>query len=474
MDELPMPRDRASALSSLLREKGLVEVISKEEEVVRLTERGRRALAEGLPEEKLLRLLRSRGGSAPVSEVSSMLGAEAPAALGTAQRMGWVRISGAAGRRLVELVRSPGEYELREALEEIGGAGELPVERVGRPLGELRRRGLVEVGKRKRLSVRLTELGVKAVTGEIEVVEEVSKLSRGLIESGRWREVSLKEYDVTALPPVVYPGKLHPYLSFLDEVREILIGMGFEEVKSPIVEAEFWNFDVLFQAQDHPAREVHDSYVVSEPKGPARVEFDALVERVWRTHESGWETGSKGWGYSWSFDIARRLMLRSQMTAASARTLASRREIPLKIFAIDKVFRPEALDRTHSMEFYQCEGVVLGEGLSLKHLFGFIRELIRQLGFEEATFRPAYFPFTEPSAEVYAKHPDLGWIEVAGSGLFRPEVLIPLGYDYPRVQALAWGIGIGRLAMLRMGISDIRDLHSQDLQFLRESPVIWR
>jgi len=195
-----MPRDRASALSSLLKEKGLVEVISEEEEVARLTERGRRALAEGLPEEKLLNLLRSRGGSAPVSEVSSVLGAETPAALGTAQKRGWVRITGATGKKFVEIVRTPREYELREVLEKIGETGELPLDKVGGLAGELRRRGLIEIERKKRLSVRLTELGLKVVSGEVEVIEEVSRLTRALIESGRWREVSLKEYDVTAMP----------------------------------------------------------------------------------------------------------------------------------------------------------------------------------------------------------------------------------------------------------------------------------
>ncbi|MDK2383758.1 MAG: phenylalanine--tRNA ligase subunit alpha, partial [Candidatus Korarchaeota archaeon] len=341
-------------------------------------------------------------------------------------------------------------------------------------LESLRRRGLVEVVEKTEVEIELTDLGRQAAEGKIKVVEEVGKLTRDLIITGEWRKKKLKSYDVRASPPVTYPGKPHPYIHFLEEVREILIGMGFVEVKSPIVEAEFWNFDVLFQAQDHPAREVHDSYQVAFPsEGADLSQYSSLVERVGMTHEHGWETGSKGWGYKWSFDIARRLILRSQTTAASARTLASGLEVPSKIFAIDKVFRPETPDRTHAIEFHQCEGVVLAEDMNVRHLMGFLAEFAKQLGFREVKFKPAYFPFTEPSVEAYVRHETLGWIEIAGSGLFRPEMLIPMGYDYPKVQALAWGIGIGRLAMIRLGLDDIRELHSQNLDYLRRAKLVW-
>jgi phenylalanyl-tRNA synthetase alpha chain len=111
--------------------------------------------------------------------------------------------------------------------------------------------------------------------------------------------------------------------------------------------------------------------------------------------------------------------------------------------------------------------------MNVRNLMGFLAEFSKNLGFKEVKFKPAYFPFTEPSVEAYVKHEKLGWIEIAGSGLFRPEMLIPLGYDYPRVQALAWGIGIGRLAMIKLGLEDIRELHSQNLEYLRNAPLVW-
>jgi phenylalanyl-tRNA synthetase alpha chain len=464
-------RSRVAALSILLKEKGLIEIIERKRRVLKLTDRGMKHAKEGLPEEKLLRIIKGRG-EVSLSELSEFMGEdELNVALGEGRRKGLLKIE----NRGEEVVVIPLSWEVpeREILDRIMG-GELEEGDLDQGiLKNLRRRGLVEVEEVSEAEVILTPLGLDAVGGKIALVEEVGKLNRDLIVTGEWKKKKLKAYDVRASPPLVYPGKPHPYVSFLEEVREILIGMGFTEVKSPIVESEFWNFDVLFQAQDHPAREVHDSYKLAHPKVADLSKYSELIDKIARTHEDGWITGSKGWGYKWNFEIARRLILRSQTTAASARSLASGLEVPSKIFAIDKVFRPEAPDKTHAFEFHQCEGVVLAEGMNVRNLMGFLAEFSKNLGFKEVKFKPAYFPFTEPSVEAYVKHEKLGWIEIAGSGLFRPEMLIPLGYDYPRVQALAWGIGIGRLAMIKLGLEDIRELHSQNLEYLRNAPLVW-
>lgn len=472
LDDLDFDRSRAAAWANLLKDKGLLAMRVSRSRYVILSERGKKHLIEGLPEEKLLRLLEDRGGKAKLDELRSYLGEELDAALGESRRKGLVRLE-KLGDEIVALLSGKVVPE-REALERLAASPLRESEIDPSILSSLRRRGLVEFDESSEVELELTELGRKAVKGEIRIAEEVGKLTRDLILAGEWKKKKLKSYDIKASPPLTYPGKPHPYVSFLEEVREILLGMGFVEVKSPMVEAEFWNFDMLFQAQDHPAREVHDSYQVSHPsEGADLSKYSSLVEKVKMTHEDGWETGSKGWGYKWSFDIARRLILRSQTTAASARALASGLEIPSKIFSIDKVFRPETPDRTHAIEFHQCEGVVLAENMNVRHLMGFLAEFARQLGFREVKFKPAYFPFTEPSVEAYVRHESLGWIEIAGSGLFRPEMLIPMGYDYPRVQALAWGIGIGRLAMIRLGLEDIRELHSQNLEYLRKAKLVW-
>jgi len=468
LEDLPIDKSKASAWASLLKDRGIVKIREESKTLYRLTERGLKHSIEGLPEEKLIKQLKSSGGEAAIQELREALGEEFNVAMGEAKKKGLIEVSD--GR--VKLLRE--EVPERRVLDSLKG-GKSSLEWADEELlNKLKRRGLIEEEVVKSYVIELTDLGRSIAEGKISVIEEVGKLTRDLILTGEWKKKKLKKYDLSAEPPKVIAGKPHPYLEFLEEVREILIGMGFVEVKSPIVEAEFWNFDVLFQAQDHPAREVHDSYQVSKPSRLADLSrYSQLVEKVSKAHENGWITGSKGWEYKWSFDIARRLMLRSQMTAASARTLASGLPIPYKIFAIDKVFRPETPDKTHAIEFHQCEGVVLAEDMSVRHLMGFLAEFAKQLGFDQVKFRPAYFPFTEPSVEAYVRHPDLGWIEIAGSGMFRPEMMIPLGYPYPKVQALAWGIGIGRLAMMRLEIDDIRELHSQNLEFLRNSKVRW-
>lgn len=473
VEDLKIEKSSVMALAKLLKEKGLVEIHESKKRVLKLTERGIKHLREGLPEEKLIRALKDRGGRARISELTGIMeGDELNAALGEGRRKGIVRLENSDGEAVISLIGE--EVPERKVIEEVNRRRVTEEELGEEIVRRLRRRGLVEIEEETEVVISLTQLGIDALRGEVLLIEEVGKLTRDLIVSGEWKKRKLKAYDVRANPPTCYPGKAHPYVSFLEEVREILIGMGFVEVKSPIVETEFWNFDVLFQAQDHPAREVHDSYQISYPRTAADLsKYGDLVMKVARTHEDGWITGSSGWGYKWSFDIARRLILRSQTTAASARSLAEGLEVPSKIFAIDKVFRPEALDRTHSFEFHQCEGVVLAEGMNVRHLMGFLAEFSKQLGFKEVKFKPAYFPFTEPSVEAYVKHEKLGWIEIAGSGLFRPEMMIPLGYDYPRIQALAWGIGIGRLAMIRLNLDDIRELHSQDLDYLRRAPLVW-
>ncbi|MHA1785480.1 MAG: phenylalanine--tRNA ligase subunit alpha [Candidatus Helarchaeota archaeon] len=328
--------------------------------------------------------------------------------------------------------------------------------------------------KRKLIKSKTTEdyyfILKKDVDLDNLITNQISIVTKEVISSGIWKTSPIKPYNLKIEPPIVYPGKGHPYLDLLDEVREILISMGFREEKGPFVECEFFNFDSLFQAQDHPAREIHDSYKLKNPK-IANLDEDEHVQNVIQTHLNGWTTGSRGWG-NFDFEKSKALILRSQTTAVSVRTIKKYQKPPIRMFCIDKVFRPDVLDAKHATEFHQVEGIVLDEGLTLKNLLGILSQFAREFGFEKVKFKPGYFPFTEPSVEAFVKHDKLGWIEILGSGLFRPEVLLPLGIDYPRVQCLAWGIGIGRLAMIRLGIDDIRELHSQNLEYLRKARII--
>lgn len=221
--------------------------------------------------------------------------------------------------------------------------------------------------------------------------------------------------------------------------------------------------------QDHPARGVHDIFYLSNP-AKGKLPDENLVAKVKTTHEGGWITESTGWGGTWDSKEASKLILRSQTTAVSARTLAENREKPAKYFTIDKNFRPDVIDAKHLMEFYQCEGIVISEGLTFRHLLGFMKEIAEAIGIKEVKFLPAYFPFTEPSVQGFIKHPKLGWMEAMPGGLLRPEVLRPLGIE--KSQVLAWGLGIDRLAMTKLGIDDIRTLFTDDLEWLRNVPLV--
>lgn len=269
----------------------------------------------------------------------------------------------------------------------------------------------------------------------------------------------------------MWPGKKQQYRAFLDEVKEELVALGFEEMSGPIVESSFWNNDALYMPQDHPARGIHDLYFVREPKYCNLKKFDKFVKAVAKVHQNGGTTGSTGWQYEYNEKEASRLILRSQGTALSARMLANPDvKTPGAYFSIAKVYRPDKLDVTHSIEFNHCEGIVLGENLNLRNLLGLLAEFTKKItGSDKIRFRPHYFPFTEPSIEADIWHPQLKkWTEAFGAGIFRPEVTAPFGIKVP---VLAWGIGIDRLFMIKNNITDIRELFSQNIEYLREAKL---
>jgi phenylalanyl-tRNA synthetase alpha chain len=240
--------------------------------------------------------------------------------------------------------------------------------------------------------------------------------------------------------------------------------MGFQEMRGPLIETEFWNMDALYMPQFHPARDIHDVYFIKEPTHAAAL-ADPFFSRVAAAHRDGGDTGSTGWGYDFNEERARRLVLRSQGTAVSARTLASGPSIPGKYFSIARCFRHDQVDATHATDFFQVEGIVLGQDINFRTLLGLLELFAREVAqAKEIKFLPAYFPFTEPSVELHVRHPRLGWMELGGAGLFRPEVTLPLGVNVP---VIAWGLGLDRMAMVALGIHDIRDLFSGDLDMVR-------
>ncbi|MCI4368175.1 MAG: phenylalanine--tRNA ligase subunit alpha [Thermoplasmata archaeon] len=424
-----------------------------------LTARGVAALSSGLPERRLLRAVESAGGTLAASELEgeAWSGEERSAAIGILRRLGYL----AEGLPFRFLPTAPAVSErlpAERALEGVGH-GEVPDPK---EFDSLKKRGLVKLENRrlKRWSASSEGRELPLAT---EGAESLGALTAELLRTGGWRTASFRPYDVRAAVPFLSGARPHPYRAWLREFEEILVGLGFEQAEGPLLETEFWNSDALFMPQEHPARSIHD--VLSVSGVTAHPPPEGLLERVRAAHEGRALPGetepiSPGWGSPYDVEVARRPVLRSQTTAVSARFLAKRPKAPFRMYCLDRNFRRDAVDATHGVEFGQCEGVLGQEGTTIRELIGMFRALAEAIGIRELKIRPSYFPFTEPSIEGYVRHPRLGWIEVFPGGLFRPEVLRPLGVDVP---VAAWGIGVTRLAMLALGANDLRELYTDDL-----------
>lgn len=452
-----------------LSSKDLLKIHEKTEERIKLGKEGKEYLEKGLPERWVLEEVKDEERS--ISNLNKKLGEDVVRIASVWLRKknlalildGKVRIT-PNGKKIL------GEKLAQEKiLELISKNKEVPKE-LKEELKALKKRGeILKISEVKERSFEITEKGEKVSKKDLEIEEEISILTPSLIKGEKWKKKKIREYDVEAPVPILHPGKKQMYKEFIDEAKDILVGMGFREAKGPIIELEFWNFDVLYQAQKHPAREVHAAYKLKSPKSGTLLNPE-LVDRVKQTHENGWITKSKGWNYKWDEGLAAETMLRSQTTCVSAREMVKLKDYPARIFCLGKNFRPDVIDASHLPEFYQFEGIIIDESLTLRDLLGLLKEFAMQIAhIKEIKFKAAYFPFTEPSVEIFGKHPVIGWTELAGSGMFRPEMRLPLGVEVP---VAAWAFGIDRLAMFKYGLRDIRELYSKDLDILRKTPVL--
>ncbi|EOA25743.1 hypothetical protein CARUB_v10019105mg [Capsella rubella] len=290
-----------------------------------------------------------------------------------------------------------------------------------------------------------------------------------------WKELEFKEYNFNTKGAPLDSGLLHPLLKVRKQFKDIFVQMGFEEMPTNnFVESSFWNFDALFQPQQHPARDSHDTFFLKAPCTTRTLPED-YVEKVKRVHESG-GYGSRGYSCDWKREEANKNLLRTHTTAVSSRmlyALAQKPFVPKKYFSIDRVFRNEAVDRTHLAEFHQMEGLICDRGLTLGDLIGVLKDFFARLGMPKLMFKPAYNPYTEPSMEIFSYHEKLGkWVEIGNSGMFRPEMLRPMGLPED-VQVIAWGLGLERPTMILYGIDNIRDLfgHKVDLGLIKRNPI---
>nr|GMC88869.1 phenylalanine--tRNA ligase alpha subunit, cytoplasmic [Ipomoea batatas] len=320
------------------------------------------------------------------------------------------------------------------------------------------------------------DLLMQIQNGEAVDPKDIDGLKRRklIAQHGDWK--NLKEYNFSAKGQPVEGGHLHPLLKVRRQVQMIFLQMGFEEMPTNnYVESSFWNFDALFQPQQHPARDSHDTFFLKEPSTTRELPED-YVELVKKVHESG-GYGSRGYGYDWKRDEANKNLLRTHTTAVSSRMLYKLAQnkpfAPKKYYSIDRVFRNEAVDRTHLAEFHQIEGLVCDRGLSLGDLIGVLHDFFARLGMSKLRFKPAYNPYTEPSMEIFSYHEGFKkWVEVGNSGMFRPEMLLPMGLPED-VRVIAWGLSLERPTMILYGIDNIRELfgHKVDLGLIKKNPI---
>ncbi|MCC6545241.1 MAG: phenylalanine--tRNA ligase subunit alpha [Nitrospirae bacterium] len=465
--------------------KGILSVAAETvERSVVLTETGERYFDLKIPELRIFQSIKANPdySMADVKGRDDIEPAEISSAVGLLKEKGIIKIA-AGGRlelddeslisefdeiqRLISLVREKGEISLSGLPEK----EQTIIEGLHRKRGKSK--GIFRINEQVNRSYVLTDTGINIHAAVLEKgipVEEIAQLTPQMLKDGSWEGKSFRKYNITLPPPRITPGRKHPYREFLDNVKYKLVAMGFEEMRGGLVENEFWNMDALYMPQFHPARDIHDVYYVKEPGLSKEIE-EPFRTRVSEAHYSGGETGSRGWKYHFDIEKAKRLMLRSQGTAVSARTLARSPKNPGKYFSIARCFRYEQVDATHAQDFFQIEGIVIGEDINFRTLLGLLELFALEVAkAKEIEFLPAYFPFTEPSVELHVKHPKLGWMELGGAGIFRPEVTIPLGVDVP---VIAWGLGLDRMAMVALEIHDIRDLFSGDLDMIRTKRVQW-
>ncbi len=462
--------DKVSVLRALeyLQNKEIVKLLYKKKKVIEIGVNGALYRKKGLPERRLLNLLNEKRILAlqDAQKQASLSDDEFKAAIGVLKKKALIEL------KKEKLILNADKSETtRRMLEEIF-LDSLPLEydslaeeqRFALKLLE-NRKNILEIKEESLIEIQITELGRKLMKLKIKDSGMLEQITPEMIRGDLWKGKKFRRYDITSPVPLISGGKRHFVNQTIEHAKKIWTEMGFQEMSGNYIQSSFWNFDALFTAQDHPVREMQDTFFIN--KNSELPENKKLVKAVIEAHETG-VGGSSGWKYKWDEEKAKKLVLRTHTTCLSAETLANlkRENFPAKFFAIGKCFRNETVDWKHGFEFNQTEGIVVDKNANFRHLLWYLREFFKKMGFEKIRFRPAYFPYTEPSVEIDVWHPEKKeWLELGGAGIFRPEVVIPLlGENIP---VLAWGPGLDRTLMQYYQIKDLRELYKNDIAQLR-------
>jgi len=419
-----------------LRQKKLADVSETIKISSSLGKNGLDSLKNGLPERRLVNLVKD--GPKTFDEIrSSLQGPDFNAAIANAKKNDWISIekmeTGSKISLKQEPVQTPEELMISTIGEKTISSNPLSMFPALKPLME--RPDFIIKHEEKTKTVSLSEPGKKI---------DLEKLDSGAI-------------DVEAEVPHVHAARIHPLKDTINEIRETFVHLGFSEILGNLSQSSFWNFDALFTPQDHPARELQDTFYLKDLNAK-QLATPAQIKNVSNAHK-------KGWRYYWDIQEARKMVLRTHTTCVTIKHLADKKPDEARIFSLGRVFRNEKLSFKHLAEFNQVEGVVVGKHITLRDLMGIQKEFYRKIGLAKVKFWPTFFPYTEPSLQSMVYNEKLGkWIELFGMGIFRPEVTKPLGITKP---VLAWGGGIERIAMLKFGLDDVREFYNNNLSWLR-------
>ncbi len=419
-----------------LRQKKLADVSETIKISSSLGKNGLDALKNGLPERRLVNLVKD--GPKTFDEIrSSLQGPDFNAAIANAKKNDWISIekmeTGSKISLKQEPVQTPEELMISTIGEKTISSNPLSMFPALKPL--MQRPDFIIQHEEKTKAVSLSEPGKKI---------DLEKLDSGAI-------------DVEAEVPHVHAARIHPLKDTINEIRETFVHLGFSEILGNLSQSSFWNFDALFTPQDHPARELQDTFYL-QGLNAKQLATPAQIKNVSNAHK-------KGWRYYWDIQEAKKMVLRTHTTCVTIKHLADKKPDEARIFSLGRVFRNEKLSFKHLAEFNQVEGVVVGKHITLRDLMGIQKEFYRKIGITKVKFWPTFFPYTEPSLQSMVYNEKLGkWIELFGMGIFRPEVTKPLGITKP---VLAWGGGIERIAMLKFGLDDVREFYNNNLSWLR-------
>ncbi len=458
-----------------LSNKKLITSEEKVKEIIELDKNGEQYKQIGLPERRFLEAVTKVKKISEIKKKASLEDEEINICIGSLKKKAAINI--AKEKELIITLTEHGKKLLeKEFLEEIFLKKKFPLELNSLKDEEkfafnnlIKRKEILKKEIKKIKTISFTKLGKELSKKANSGKEQLDTLTHEMLKKGDWKKKDFRPYDVSINVPKTFAGKRQPYAEFVEKVREKVVSMGFVEMTGPIIELEFYNFDALYQPQNHPARTWSDTYKIKKPK-KGTLPDKKILQAIKEVHENGGKTDSCGWNYKWNEEIAAKLMPRSHDTAISPRFLSKNIKIPGKYFSLVRCYRPDVIDATHGVEFNQLGGFVVGKDLSFRDLLGLLKDFTMEMtGATEVKFFPDYFPFTEPSVQISAKHPEFGWMELAGAGIFRPELTEPLGIKEP---VIAWGFGIDRLAMLKLGIEDIRDLFTHKIDLLRSSKKV--